>query len=133
MQLGPLAFAVDLVLTASPIFDLLLGNDLLSQASAEILVDQQIVRMTSQSHGQKCTATLVLNVRTMAVSPATPPAPLQFQQSPAGRNPNVDPAMTEEQRSACPMSWLHSKDKPQCGYCILPAGRSKADAPAGSL
>ena len=75
----------------------------------------------------------MLNVRTMAVSPAEPPAPLQFQQSPAGRNPNVDPVMTEEQRSACPMSWLHSKDMPQYGYSILPAGRSKADVLSGSL
>ena len=36
VQLGPLDFAVNLVVTTSPIFDLLLGNDLLSQAFAEI-------------------------------------------------------------------------------------------------
>ena len=96
-------------------------------------MDQQIIRLTDLSHVQKRTATLVLNVRTMAASPAEPPAPLQFQQPPAGRSPNVDPVMTEEQRSACPMSWLHSKDMPQCGYCILPAGRCKADVLSGSL
>ena len=89
--------------------------------------------MTDLSHGQKRTTTLVLNVRTMAASPAGPPAPLQSPQPLAGRSPNVDPVMTEEQRSACPMSWLHSKDMPQCGYCILPARRYKAGVPAGSL
>ena len=129
VQLGPLTFAVDLVVTTSPIFDLLLGNDLLSRASAEILVDQQVIRVSDLSHGQECTATLVLNVRTMTPSPADPPVPLQSPPPSAGRTPNVDPFMKKEQRSACPFSWLHSTAVPQCGYCHMPSERYQADTP----
>ncbi len=104
VQLGLLTFAVDLVVTTSPIFDLLLGNDLLSQASA-VLVDQQVIRVSDLSHGQECTATLVLNVRTMTPSPVDPPVPLQSPPSSAGRTPNVDPV---DKRSSALHAHSHS-------------------------